>query len=577
MIFIKKIETASDLEAVKQFNPNAEQHIYALVNERSSGISYFRPMVPMDESELEKTLFFFKKSTETVWKGGYYISPAAFALNFDGIVRHQDSTRPLLTNLGVQVLGIEDNQDATELLSWLAGKTELSTEDLDAKLTERKKAFFESVEARLYSASASGSASDQIAQLAKDCMLKFFPWLKVEITFAKTEEYFSEEEKAFKKHCEDNALEQKKMYQEIEEKQAALAYRLSLKEMEENEKDALASANLREQDRLLALEQKDIAMRVTKETADEEIRKAKDKIEAERQEIWMALDQKKKLFDLDLAKQEEESRVTAARNEEELLAARKNVELLELQKTQENLKLEELKAEIEFNKKFREEKLKSESEGRSFNQALFTEMRAAIDQLKTQLNSSMEETRTQMTNVLFDTNTCKLKISKLIDSQRHRMNLNLSRVAVQANNARGIIGSRDICLGVNIIKAPAEIKFRFRSPISGWLTLVCAESNGKTVSVLSPNAIDQQVWVDAGREYFYPSPELSKLNNLMQNGPEGAESVFAIVTPGKLLEAPVNTAIIQIPPEELNSLLGSLNDLPGNSWAAGSLSYYVKE
>jgi histidyl-tRNA synthetase len=111
-------------------------------------------------------------------------------------------------------------------------------------------------------------------------MLKSFPWLRVEIEFAKTEEIFTEEEKAFKKQCEDMALSQKKMYQELESKQAELSHRLSLKEMEESERDALAAANLRELERLHALEEKELAIRITKETADAEVQKALDKIAA---------------------------------------------------------------------------------------------------------------------------------------------------------------------------------------------------------------------------------------------------------------------------------------------------------
>jgi hypothetical protein len=189
MLFIKKIETAQEFEYVKQLDSKADERIWVLLNNSKTGKPFFTPMVPVDESELKNVLFFFKNKKDTVWKGGYYISKNEFDLTFDGTIRHEDSPKPLLTTLGVHVLGLDVNQDMTELASWLAGKNELTTEEINAKLADRKKAFFADLERRLYQpgyreeVTAAPDMLMQIRKLAADCMLKAFPWLNVEITF----------------------------------------------------------------------------------------------------------------------------------------------------------------------------------------------------------------------------------------------------------------------------------------------------------------------------------------------------------------------------------------------------------
>ena len=572
MLFIKKIETASDLEFVKKQDPHAEDHIWVLISNCESGKSFFAPMVPMDESELKKTLFFFKNKNETIWKGGYYISPKSFDLTFDGTIRHQDSPKPLLATLGVRVLSLDVNQDMTELISWFSGKNVLLTEEIDAKLAERKKVFFADLERNLYQAdncenvASSQDVNMQILSLAKKSMLKSVPWMNVEITFADTEAILSESEKEFKKYCDEMAEKQRKIAVELQQKQTEMSYRISLQEMQQNEKEVMFAAELREQDRLLALEQKELEMRILKETADEQIQKENAKIRAEREEIKMALDHKQELWRLEIREKELAMESDAEKRDKEM-------EILELQKQQEEKKLKMLDEKISFAKQYRSEKLKAVAEGRFFNTAAFEAMQKEMNQREKMLLCELENLRNQLTAAVGGVETRKTVLARQVSEQKKMRSISLKRENSFVARAISLVGRCDI----NAVKIGSVLSFKFRSPVSGYLNLFCSESSGG-IAVLVPNFADQQIYVEAGREYEFPSQSSMLYGQVTQEGPEGTESVYAMVTPRPLVNVPSGLSAdeIRLLPGEVEQVSNQLANLPEDAWAADSITYAIK-
>ncbi|MBQ9771807.1 MAG: DUF4384 domain-containing protein [Lentisphaeria bacterium] len=572
MLFIKKIETAADFEFVKQQDPHAEDHIWVLVNNYESGKSFFAPMVPRDEAELKKKMFFFKDKNETVWKGGYYISPRAFDLTFDGTLRHQDSPKPLLTTLGVKVTGLDVNKDMTELISWLAGKTELHTEEIDAKLADRKKEFFASLERELYQpekyneVSSSQNVNMQILALAKDCMLKAFPWMNVEITFADTEAILSESEKEFKKYCDELADSQRRMALELQQKQAEMSYRISLQEMEQSEKDAAFAANMREQDCHLAAEQKKLALRIQKESADEEVQKEIDKIRAEREEIWMALRQKKALMALEI--KERELAIEADAD-----ARAKNMEILEIQKQKELYELEVLKNKVAFSKEYRTRKLQAVEQGMAFNASAQAALEENFKKREEELVKIIDDLKNQLTATVGDIQTRRTEAARVISNQKRIHPIALKRENTFTSRAISLVGT----IEMKAVKVGENISFKFRSPVTGYFHLFCSESGGG-FAVLVPNAYDQQIFVEAGKEYEFPASKSVLYGKVTQDGPAGFESVYGIVSPAPLTHIPTGLTAdeIRLLPGEVDQITRTLKELPSDSWAADTISYEIK-
>ena len=207
MLLIKKIETQTDINDLLQIDAMAEEHIYIL-GEDNKKTCLWR-MNPMHESELKSFLGLFKKADATVWKGGYYVSAHAFDLTFESTLNSVDSPRKLLTRLGVRVLGINFNEDISELAGFLGGKNELTSEEFDNLLADRKKSFFDNLQRQLdKSDPGSKSTKDQIFDLAVQAMTEFFPYLNIEITYSGAEEELTAEEKIFKENCRKLAEKQ---------------------------------------------------------------------------------------------------------------------------------------------------------------------------------------------------------------------------------------------------------------------------------------------------------------------------------------------------------------------------------
>ena len=572
MLFIKKIETAQDFEYVKQLDSKADERIWVLLNNSKTGKPFFTPMVPVDESELKNVLFFFKNKKDTVWKGGYYISKNEFDLTFDGTIRHEDSPKPLLTTLGVHVLGLDVNQDMTELASWLAGKNELTTEEINAKLADRKKAFFADLEQRLYQpgyreeVTAAPDMLMQIRKLAADCMLKAFPWLNVEITFANTEAVLSESEKAFKKTCDEMAEKQRLMTMEIQQKQAEMSYRISLQEMQQNEKEVMYAAELREQDRLLALERKEQEMRILTATEPERIQLEINKIKAESDDISKAFDHKQELRNLEIREKELAIEADAKKREKEM-------EILDLQKQQEEKKLKMLDEKISFAKDYRFEKLKAFTEGRNFDSAAFDAMQAEMNQRIKMLMDELDALRSQLTAALGDVETRKTVLARQVSQQKKMRSISLKREHSFVARAISLVGRCDI----NAVKIGSVLSFKFRSPVSGYFNLFCSESGGG-FAVLVPNFADQQIYVEAGREYEFPSQSSMLYGQVTQEGPEGTESVYAMVTPRPLVNVPTGLSAdeIRLLPDEVEQVSAQLKSFPADAWAADSITYAIK-
>lgn len=579
MLLIKKIETATDLNFAERENSNAEENIWTLVNGTDKGSLFFEPMVPLAPEDLDKTLFFFKKSSETIWKGGYYISPNSFQLTFDGIINHQDSSKPLMTAIGVKVLGLNTNQNVSEIITWLDFQNQLTTDEVNRRLISRKKEFFERLEQSLYSSSLPGevqsskNANEQIAELANECMLKIFPWFDVKITFANTEVILSESEKEFKKNCEEMAERQRNLNLELQKKQADMSYRLSLHEMEQTEKDALAAANLREQDRLLALEQKDLALKITKETTDAEVKKAIAKVDAERQEIWNALKHKEELRKRELKEREEKLNAELHNREQEAKKADANLEILSYQKELEALKVQEMKEKIEFNRKYRAEKLKSLEKETVFDQSFFNNLQAAMAQNQSERQKEEDSLRNKMTAAYGNMQTRKTEIARRISIQKRYKSLGLKRDGVFPARAISLVS-----IDINAIKIGTKISFKFACPVSGYFTLFCAESSGN-FSLLAPNAYDQHIRVEAGRVYEFPAKTSQLYGQVTQDGPSGFESVYAVITPTPLTAVPpaLDENVRRLTPAEVDQVAATLENLPSDAWAADEISYHITE
>ena len=570
MIFIKKINEAKDLELVKQQDPEAEKHIWVLISNSEKAKPFFAPMVPMNESELNRTLLFFRDKKDTVWKGGYYISEKKFDLTFDGTIRHEDSPKPLLTTLGVHVLGLDVNQDMTELISWLAGKDELNAEEIDTKLASRKKAFFADLERRLYQPgyrdelSSSQDINDQIQALAADCMLKAFPWLNVEITFANTEAILSESEKEFKKSCDDLAAKQRQMTMELQQKQTEHAHKVTLMEMQQSEKEVMFAAELREQERLLALEAKEQEMRILKGVEQERLEKEKAQLRAERKEIEDTLVHKQELRRLELMKAEYE---VSADAEERA----KRLEVIEIEKQIKENELNLLKQKVEYSKEYRAAKLEASKQ----DSAHLTAMQNQLRKSEELLSAVLEELRRKLTTavVSLDMPTCKTTLARKISAQKSVNSISLKRENVSLGRGISFVGAIEI----DTIKIGTAMSFKFRSPVSGYFNLFCSESGGG-FTVLVPNFADQQIYVEAGKEYEFPAQTSMLYRKVAQVGPAGNESVWAAITPQPLTSVPagLNDEDLKLLPNEIDNIIKKLESFPANVWAADSIAYVIR-
>ena len=578
MLFIKKIMTSGDLDEVKKIDPNAEQHIWVVNNRLDSGRTCFEPMVPRDKSELKRNLFGGIKNGETIWRDGYYISSGSFDLSFDGTIRHQDYSKPLLAAIGVKVIGLNTNQDVSELLAMMAGKDQITTEELDQQLSVQKMTFFRTLEQELYKEIPAGeicssvSVNEEIAALAKDCMLKFFPWLNVKITFSKTTEFLSENEKKFRADCDKLAEIQQQMNLDLQQKQSDQAYWLSIHELEENKREALAEANLREQDRLLALEEKDLAMKIIRETADDQVEKERAKIKAERLEILYAIQKNKELSDLELKEKEQQIKSQDAKNEKEKVEAEKNLELLNLKIQQERLRLEGMQEKLEYNKKYRAEKLKAVENQTFFNQDMLNRFMETICRNQKIRENQVEDLQNKITAAYGNIQSVKTVLARLIADQKKNCSLSMKREGVAPARAISLID-----ININTIKIGTHLKFKFNSPVSGYLTLFCVESSGNSISVLAPNAADEQIYINAGTEQEFPSRQSKLYGQVTQTGPEGFESVYAVVTPKQLTDVPssITAEAIRLHPAEIDRITAQLQTLPPQSWAAAELSYQI--
>ena len=79
--------------------------------------------------------------------------------------------------------------------------------------------------------------------------------------------------------------------------------------------------------------------------------------------------------------------------------------------------------------------------------------------------------------------------------------------------------------------------------------------------------------------YEFPAKTSLLYRQVTQKGPQGFESVYAVITPTPLTAVPpaVDENAIRLTPAEVDQVAATLETLPSDAWAADEISYHITE
>ena len=136
----------------------------------------------------------------------------------------------------------------------------------------------------------------------------------------------------------------------------------------------------------------------------------------------------------------------------------------------------------------------------------------------------------------------------------------------------------------------SPLQFEFMTARPGYVTVLNIGTSGN-VYLQAPNAYADlhESFIEAGRRYQFPGPELLPIERLQKNGlqyveagPPGWEELIVIVsdqplvTESDLFRSTPDCPFVGLSPDRIEQLLGGLAYMPEESWNAGALSFLVE-